>query len=116
MILFVNDLSQIALHLLRLYFAITIVITIASQIPELRRANYGNFLIIKLIPTIFAVHISPIMATRSNLAVTVTDKRKHFVFLAVNISLQGNGYSSIVFVNLIPFAAVAFQIYHNNII
>jgi len=63
---------------------VTIIVPATGKLLELRRRNHSNFLVIKLIPTIFAVYISPIMAAYCNLTVTVNDKRKHFVALAAD--------------------------------
>ena len=95
---------------------VTIIVPVTGQLLKLCRRNYGNFLIVKFIPTSFAFYISPIMATNSSLAVTVADKRKHFVALVVNRDLKRNSYGFIVFENLIPLVAVALKIDHNNVV
>jgi hypothetical protein len=56
------------------------------------------------------------MPARGNLAVTVADKRKHFVALVVDRDFERNSYGFIVFENLIPLVAAALKIDHNNVV
>lgn len=98
-----------------LYSAIAIIVTAVSQLLKLRGRNRGNFLVIKFIPTSSAVYISFVVPAGSNFTVTMDNKRKHFVALAVDGNFKRNCYSFIVFENLIPLVAVALQIYHKNV-